>query len=80
MQIIASGPIRNPIRAVKAHDRILLRLLAQRAQEWQSQRGIRRLIARIKIEAWAWREAAREQSTLHALYSRTKSTRNWHQR
>ena len=79
MQIIALAPIRNPIRAVKEHDRILL-LLAQRAQEWQSQRGIRRLIARIKIEVWAWREAAREQSTFHALYSRTKSTRNWHQR
>jgi hypothetical protein len=43
------------------HDKILRRLLAQRAHEWQSRRGIRRLIARIKIEFWAWRETAREQ-------------------
>jgi len=61
MQIIATRDPRDLIRNVKEHDRILLRLLAQRAHEWQSQRGIRRLIARIKIEIWAWRETAREQ-------------------
>jgi hypothetical protein len=64
MQIIAT---RDPIRNVKKHDRILLRWLAQRAHEWQSQRGIRRLIARIKIEVWAWRETAREQRRLHGV-------------
>ena len=61
MQIIAP----NPLHDIEEHDRILRRLLAQRAAEWQSQRGIRRLIARIKIEFWAWRETAREQRRIH---------------
>jgi hypothetical protein len=38
---------------------------AQRAREWQSLRGLRRVIARIKIEIWAWRETAREQRRIH---------------
>ena len=62
MQIIAP----NTLQEIEEHDRILRRLLAQRAQEWKSQRGIRRLIARIKVEFWAWRETAREQRRIHA--------------
>ena len=50
----------DPGQGVREHDRILLRFLAQRAHEWQSQRGFRRLITRIKIEFWAWRETHRE--------------------
>ena len=61
MQIVAP----NPIHDIEEHDRILRRLLTQRAHEWQSQRGIRRLIARIKIELWAWRETTREQRRIH---------------
>jgi hypothetical protein len=57
MQIISP----NRHEWIREHDRILRRLLAQRAQEWQTQRGIRRLITRMKIEFWAWRETAREQ-------------------
>ena len=57
MQIIAP----NGADQIREHDRILKRLLAQRAHEWQSQRGFRRLITRIKIELWAWRETGREQ-------------------
>jgi hypothetical protein len=64
MQIIAPRPIQNPIRHIKEHDQILLKLLAQRAHAWRKQRGISRLIARIKIELWAWRETAREQKRL----------------
>jgi hypothetical protein len=48
------------LQDIQEHDRILLRLLAQRAPEWQSQQGICRMITRIKIELWAWRETARE--------------------
>jgi len=55
----------NPMQHVEEHDKILRRLLAQRAHEWRSQTGIRRLIARIKIEFWAWRETAREQRRIH---------------
>jgi hypothetical protein len=51
MQIVAPGSIRDPLRKVREHDRILLRLLAQRAHEWQS----------IKIALWAWKETARQQ-------------------
>lgn len=58
MQIVAH---RDPLRDVREHDRILLRLLAQRAHEWQNQRGLRKLITRIKIELWACRETARQQ-------------------
>ena len=68
MQIIAP----NPIRDIEEHDRILRRLLAQRAHEWQSLRGVRRLIARIKIELWAWRETAREQRRILRNYSSNK--------
>jgi len=61
MQIIAP----NPMQHVEEHDKILRRLLAERSRERQSQTGIRRLIARIKIEFWAWRETAREQRRIH---------------
>ena len=61
MQIVAP----NPIHDIEEHDRILRRLLAQRAHEWQSLRGVRRLIARIKIEIWAWRETTRELQRIH---------------
>ena len=47
-------------RHIKEHDQILQRLLAERALEWRSRTGIRRIIARIKIEFWAWRQTARE--------------------
>ena len=57
MQIVAP----NPFQKIEEHDRILRRLLAQRAHEWRAQRGIRRLITRIRIEFWAWEETAREQ-------------------
>ena len=57
MQIIA----RNGADQIREHDRILKRLLAQRAHEWQSQHGFRKLFTRIKIEFWAWRETSREQ-------------------
>ena len=57
MQIIAP----NGADQIREHDRILKRLLVQRAHEWQGQRGIRRLFTRIKIEFWAWRETSREQ-------------------
>jgi hypothetical protein len=65
MQIIAD----NPGRYIAEHDKILRRLLAQRAYEWQSRRGIHRLIVRIKIEVWAWRETAREQQRTHKKIS-----------
>ena len=61
MQIIEP----NPMQHAEEHDKILRRLLAQRAHEWQSQRGIRLLFTRIKIEFWAWRETAREQRRIH---------------
>ena len=57
MQIVAP----NPLRQVREHDRILLRLLAQRAHEWENQRELHRLVTRIKIELWAWKETARQQ-------------------
>jgi hypothetical protein len=63
MQIVASNP--KPFREIREYDKILRGLLAQRAHEWQRQRGIRRLIARIKIELWAWKEASREQRRIH---------------
>lgn len=56
--------VNNPGRHIAAHDRILRRLLAQRAHEWQSQKGFRRLFARIKIEFWAWRETGRERQRI----------------
>lgn len=61
MQIVAPNLLRN----IDEHDKILRRLLVQRAHDWQSQRGIRRLITRIKIQFWAWRETAREQRRIH---------------
>jgi hypothetical protein len=60
MKIIAS----NGAGHIREHDRILKRLLAQRAHEWQSQKGFRRLFSRIKIECWAWRETSREQQRI----------------
>jgi hypothetical protein len=57
MQIIAP----NGLDDIREHDRILKRLLAQRAHEWQIQTGFLRLFTRIKIEIWAWRETSREQ-------------------
>jgi hypothetical protein len=57
MQIIA----RNPFHDIAEHERIRRRLLAERAHEWQSLRGIRRLTARLRIGIWAWHEAARER-------------------
>ena len=62
MQIIEQN---SAPRIIKEHDEILRRLLAQRAHEWQSQKGIRCLITRIKIEFWAWRETGREQKRIH---------------
>ena len=56
MQIIAP----NGADQIREHDRILRRLLAQRAHEWQNQSGLRRFFIRIKIEIWAWRETHRE--------------------
>jgi len=50
----------TPLRHIEEHDKILRRLLAERAHEWQSRTGVRRIIARIKIEFWAWRQTARE--------------------
>ena len=62
IQIIAPRPDPSrEIREIQEHDRILMRLLAQRAPEWQRQRGIGRVITRLKIELWAWRETARQQ-------------------
>jgi hypothetical protein len=57
MQIVAP----NPFQDIEEHDRIRRRLLAQRAHEWQSLRGIRRLTARLRIGFWAWQEAERER-------------------
>lgn len=57
MQIVA----RNRIREIEEHDKVLGRLLAQRSHERQNLQGIRRWIARIKIEIWAWRETSKEQ-------------------
>ena len=56
MQIIA------PDRAglIQERDRILHRLLAEHAHEWEGQRGLHRLFIRIKIEFWARRETGRE--------------------
>jgi len=56
MQIMAP----NRADQIREHDRILKRLLAQRAHEWQSQSGIHKLFIRIKIEFWAWRETGCE--------------------
>ena len=56
MQIVPQ----NPLRHIEEHDKVLRRLLAERAPEWQSETGIRRIFARIKIEFWAWRQTARE--------------------
>jgi hypothetical protein len=62
MQIIAP----NRLQYIEEHHRILRRLLAQRAQEWKIQRGIRQVLTRVKIELWAWTETAREQGRIHA--------------
>jgi hypothetical protein len=56
--------INDPTRRIRAHDRILKRLLAGRAHEWQDQNGFRRLFTRMKIEFWAWRESFREISRI----------------
>jgi hypothetical protein len=64
MQIIAFNPMER-VRRINEHGEILRRLLTQRAQQWQNQKGIRRLITRIKIEFWAWGETAREQRRIH---------------
>ena len=42
------------------HDEILRRRLAEKASIWQGQTGIRRIIARLKVEFWSFRQAARE--------------------
>jgi hypothetical protein len=47
------------VHLVREHDRILRRLLAERANEWRSQTGLRRLFIRVKIVLWVWREAGR---------------------
>ena len=62
----------NPMRHVEEHDKVLRRLLAERASEWQSQTGIRRIIARIKIEFWAWRQTGRELRLRHDKDERHK--------
>jgi hypothetical protein len=41
-------------------NKILRRFLAERASEWQSKIGIRRIIARIRIRFWAWWRTERE--------------------
>ena len=68
MQIVPQ----NPARYIEEHDKILKRLLAERAPEWQSRTGIRRVIARIKIEFWAWRQTARELRARHDKSDRYK--------
>jgi hypothetical protein len=50
MQIIAN----EPLQSGKERKKVLRRLLAERAHEWQRQTGIRRLFTRIKIRIWAW--------------------------
>ena len=60
MQIIAP----NEVDQNREHDRILKRLLAQRAHEWQSRTGLRRLFTRIKIQFWARRETSREEKRI----------------
>lgn len=61
MQIIPQ----RPDRQWGEHDDILRRLLAERAPEWQSRTGIRRVVARIQIEFWAWRQTSRELCRRH---------------
>jgi hypothetical protein len=59
----------SPFEYIAEHDRILRGYLAQRAGEWQCQRGIPRLLTRVKIEFWAWRQTARElRPDLRKLY------------
>jgi hypothetical protein len=50
----------DPTRDIKEYDKILRRLLTERAHEWRGRTGVRGLLARLKIEFWAWRQAARE--------------------
>jgi hypothetical protein len=50
----------SPFKYIAEHDRILCGYLAERAGEWQCQRGIPRLLTLIKIAFWAWRQTARE--------------------
>jgi hypothetical protein len=59
------GIIPPTLRDIREHDRVLLRLLAERAHEWQRQKGIHRLMARIKVALWAWSQTARERRRLH---------------
>jgi hypothetical protein len=47
-------------------DTILEGLLAERAAEWQGRSGVRRVIARIQIGLWAWRQAL-SQVMLHPV-------------
>ena len=63
MQVMSRTEIKLP--EFQEHDRILQRLLALRTHEWLGLRGIRRVIARIKIEIWAWRETTRELRRTH---------------
>jgi hypothetical protein len=68
MQIVPQ----NPARGIEEHDKVLSRLLSERAHEWQRRTGIRRFIARIKIEIWAWRQTARELRSTHDKNDRYK--------
>lgn len=61
MQIVPQRPEGQFVE----HGKILRRLLAERAPEWQSRTGIRRIFARIQIELWAWRQARRELRRCH---------------
>ena len=62
MQIMAP----NGAGQIRERDRILKRLRAQRAHEWQGQHGFRRLVTRIRIEFWAWRKTGHEQRRIFA--------------
>lgn len=64
MQIIAPNSrqrLASALRRIEKRNAILRRLRAQRAHDWHVQTGVRRLITRIRIELWVWREARREQ-------------------
>jgi hypothetical protein len=59
-------------RWVEQHDKSIRRYLAEHESEWRSRTGVRRLIARVRLEYRAWRFAGREiqgdKDEPHKLY------------
>ena len=60
----------NPFREIDEHDRLLRQYLSTHENEWRSLGGIRRVIARVRLEFRAWKYArqAFDKDGTHKLY------------